>query len=76
MQENADKTADDNQIRVFNEGEHRKDGDKNAEKADGVVQKLIAGAYGFENDIGDEPADDADGGRPDALFGGHAAKDR
>ena len=76
VKEDADKTADDNQIRVFDEGEHRQDGDENAEKADCVVEQLVAGTDGLENGVGDEPADDADGGRPDALFGGHAAKDR
>ena len=38
MQEDADKTADDNQIGVFDEGEHRQDGNENAEKADRVVE--------------------------------------
>ena len=76
MQIDADKTADDNQIRVFNEGEHRQDGNENAEKADGVVQKLIAGANGFENGIGDEPCGDAGDGRPNALFRSHATEDR
>ena len=38
MQEDADKTADDNQIRIFDEGEHRQDGNENAEEADGVVK--------------------------------------
>ena len=76
MQENADKAADDNQIRVFNEGEHRQDGNENAEKADGVVQKLIAGANGFENGIGDEPCGDAGDGRPNALFRSHATENR
>ena len=76
MQIDADKTADDNQIRVFDEGEHRQYGNENTEKADGVVQKLITGANGFENGIGDKPCGDAGDGCPNALFRGHATEDR
>ena len=76
VQADADKAADDDQIRVFDEGEHRQDGDEDAEKADRVVEKLVAGTNGLENGVGDEPCGDADDGRPDALFRSHAAEDR
>ena len=42
MQVDADDAADDDQIGVFDEGEHRKYRYQNAEEHDCVVQQLVA----------------------------------
>ena len=76
VQADADEAADDDQIRVFDVGEHRQNGDEDAEEADGVVEKLVAGADGLENGVCDKPCGDTGSSRPNALFRGHAAEDR
>ncbi len=75
MQVDADDAADDDQIRVFDESEHRKYGDKNAKEHDRIIQQLIAGTNCFQDEIGDKPCGDAGDGCPNTLFGRHAAKD-